>query len=136
MSTVDEQDLNAEAGQLLRHYLGWREKLLGGYVAIVAALAVGFVKYDGYLKIVRPGLAATGCFLTIVFWLLDRRNTELFDHCVDAGADLEARSALAGPLTRIRKKSKTITHRRVLGLWFALSGSAMLLITVLIWLWQ
>src|SRR4051812_30912639 len=107
MSTVDEKDLYAEAGQLLRHYLGWREKLLGGYVAIVAALALGVVKYDGYLKIVRPGLAAIGCFLTIIFWLLDRRNTELFDHCVDAGVGLEERLGRAGPFTRIKTKPKT-----------------------------
>ena len=60
MPKLDERDLYAEAGQLLRHYLSWREKLLAGYVAIVAALALGVVKYDGFLKIVRPGLAAVG----------------------------------------------------------------------------
>ena len=136
MPTVDEQNLYAEAGQLLRHYLGWREKLLGGYVAIVAALALAVVKYDGFLRIVRPGLVGVGCFLTLVFWLLDRRNTELFDHCVDAGVALEAKSGLAGPFTAIRQKPKTFTHRQVLGLWFALSGGSMLCIMILIWLWQ
>jgi hypothetical protein len=136
MPKLAEQDLYAEAGQLLRHYLSWREKLLAGYVAIVAALALGVVKYDGFLKIVKPGLAAVGFLLTLIFWQLDRRNTELFDRCVDAGAALEDQSALVGPFTAIRRKSNTFTHRQVLGWWFGSSAVGMLTITILLWLWQ
>lgn len=40
---VDDKDMYAEAGHLLRHCLSWREKLLSGYLALIAALALAFV---------------------------------------------------------------------------------------------
>src|SRR5262245_57105947 len=112
MALLDDKDVYAEAGQLLRHYLrlSWRDKLLGRYVAIVAGLAVAVAKYSGQYRTVRPGLAGSGVLITLLFWQLDRRNRELFDRCINAGVGQEGRVKVDGAFTAISKPSRTLTY--------------------------
>ena len=121
MVPLDEKDLYAQAGEMLRHYFSWREKLLAGYVAIVAALTVAVVNLPPRYSTLAPGIAVVGMFLTAIFWLLERRNRELFNRCVTAGARLEKRHQIVGTFTRLNKRAGTPTHSVVLDWLFGLA---------------
>lgn len=115
MTPLSPKDLYTEAGQQARYYLSWREKLLGGYFAVMAALAFAFGKM--WLTSFRsvaflvPLLAA---ILSVLFWLLDRRNRTLYEACITAGAQLEKDSHLHGPYRAIDVAPSVFTHSRVL----------------------
>ena len=130
---LDDKDMYSEAGQLLRHYLSWREKLLGGYVAVIAALAVAFVKAPADYKHLDPALSGLGMFLTIVFWLLERRNRELFNRCIDAGVAIEKRAKAPGAFAELSKKPATPTHSCVLDCFFGAATVALLSLAVALW---
>ena len=127
MPELDRKDAYAEAGQLLRHYLSWREKLLAGYIAVVAGLAIAFVNLPTAYRCLGSALAFLGAFLTVIFWLLDRRNTELFDACAEAGAGIETEDGVAGPFVAINEARGTTRHRNVLNVLF---GAAFLVLLV------
>jgi hypothetical protein len=133
MAHVTDSDLYTQAGELLRHYLSWREKLLGGYVAVIAALAVAFDKFPEQYKNRRPLLAVLGVILTAVFWLLERRNRELFNRCITAGVGLEKKASLAGAFTELDKKPSTPTHSTVLDGFFGLAMAALLVVAIALW---
>lgn len=95
MAALEEQDLYMQAGEMLRHYLTWREKLLGGYVVVIAGLAIAVAtKID--IPHFDSSMSALGALLTVAFWLLDYRNRSLFQTCLDAGAALERGASLQG----------------------------------------
>jgi hypothetical protein len=123
----------SEAGQMLRHYLSWREKLLGGYVAVIAAFAVAFVKAPADYKHLGPTLSALAMFLTVVFWLLERRNRELFNRCIDAGVAIEGRAHARGAFGELSKKPTTLTHSRVLDCLFATATVSLLFLALGLW---
>jgi uncharacterized protein (TIGR02246 family) len=118
---LEEKDLYAEAGEMLRHYLSWREKLLAGYVAIIAALTVAVVNLPPRYTSLAPAVAVVGMLLTAMFWLLERRNRELFNRCVTAGATLENEIRIVGTFTELNKNPETPTHSTVLDWFFGLA---------------
>ena len=128
MAQLDETILYEQTGELLRYYLTWREKLLGGYIAIIAALVVAFISTPEEYKNIRPWVVAVAFLLTVVFWLFERRNRELFNRCIDVGVALEKAAALVGAFTEINKKPTTATHSVVLDFFF---GSACFLLFIL-----
>ena len=89
MPIVDYQDLYKESGELLRHYLSWREKLLAGYFAVMAGLAIAVGAMQDQFKPIAVLVPLLASILSVVFLLLDLRNQELLDGCVDVGAALE-----------------------------------------------
>jgi hypothetical protein len=117
---------------LLRHYLGWREKLLGGYLAIIAALTVA-VWSSRESSYVGPALAILAMLLTVVFWRLEYRNRMLFQACVGAGASLEQSASLSGPFSAINEESSTPTHSYVLDFFFASAIVIQFVAAVLLW---
>ena len=62
MAQLDETILYEQTGELLRYYLTWREKLLGGYIAIIAALVVAFISTPEEYKNIRPWVVAVAFF--------------------------------------------------------------------------
>ncbi len=114
-------------------FLTWRQVLLVGYFAILAALALGFE----WAVIHAPDLAfacpLAGSFVSALFWALDFRNRELYEHASDVGAMIEAALGYADlgyygtyPKT---KKSK-LRHSRVLKTFYLASGAIMLIISI------
>jgi uncharacterized protein (TIGR02246 family) len=129
---LDDKDLYAEAGEMLRHYLSWREKLLAGYVAIIAALAVAFAKLPPQYSTLGPAVALMGMFLTAMFWLLERRNRALFNRCVTAGVTLEKRVPIVGTFTELNDEPATPTHSTVLDWFFGLAMCFLLVAAVVL----
>ena len=134
MPQVDEQDMYLQSAELLRHYLSWREKLFGGYLVVIAALAVAVNKVD-QPPFFRSAMALLGVALTVVFWLFERRIRELFLACLGAGAALEP-PTLVGPFKRLQALDGTLrvpTHSAVLGCFFALAIVALTAIAMYYW---
>ena len=76
------KDAYEEAGRNYRYYLGWRERLLAGYLALLAGLSVSlpwFLESAG-----RFGRAfvlvpfGTAGLVTLLICVLERRNRELY----------------------------------------------------------
>lgn len=134
VSAVDEKERYAQAGEMLRHYLSWREKLFGGYLAVVAGLAVAF-KQPNDPEEFRSAIAIVGVVVTIVFWLLERRNRALFYECVDAAAELEPETA-PGPLRKLAALDGTLlapTHSAVLSCFYALAIVGLIAVAIHSW---
>ncbi len=93
----------AEAGQNYRKFLDWREKIVGGYVAIVGALGVGYHQSDGHPGF-RAVLLCAGILTSLVFWILNVRNSKFIFVCVTAGKDLEKGGS------GVYKSMDTLTH--------------------------
>jgi hypothetical protein len=129
---LDSEQLYSEARALLRHYLRWREKLLGGYLALVAALAVAVWSSR---KTDRVGSAITlfAILLTLVSWLLERRNRALLFRCIDAGAALERDASLRGVFTEINQDAPRPTHSDVQDWLFGLAMVAPSILAVILW---
>jgi ketosteroid isomerase-like protein len=118
---LEKKDVYAQAGEMLRHYLSWREKLLAGYVAIIAALAVAVVKLPPQYSTLGPGVAVMGMALTAMFWLLERRNRALFNRCITAGMTLEKELTSVGTFTELYNEPAKPSHSAVLDWFFGLA---------------
>ena len=93
-SEVTSKDLSLDAtydqvGQNYRKFLDWREKIVGGYVAIVGGLGVGYHQSDGH-----PGFKAVllcaAVLVSLAFWVLNIRNSRFLVTCVRSGQKLES----------------------------------------------
>lgn len=84
------KDIYTEIGLNYRYFLTWRHSLFAGYLVVCAGLAVGaswcFKEAPGYLWLIP--LAAI--LLTAVFWMIERRNRDLYRTCLVRGAQCEA----------------------------------------------
>ena len=133
MATLEPKDLYSEAGELLRYYRSWREKLIAGYLAVIATLAVAF----GWSQVHAPrfgsAIAVLGLLLTVVFWLFQRRNRKLFLQCIKAGASLEKDASLKGAFTRLDGDPSRPTHGNVLDCLFGLAFIALCVVALLLW---
>ena len=94
---VTRADLYKEASETYRYFLEWRNKILAGYFAVLAALALAFgwiqthwtevsTQFRSDSDVILP-LAVI--LMSTVFWMLDFRNRDLFRMCQHACADLE-----------------------------------------------
>ncbi len=125
--------LYEENATQFRFFLTWRQVLLAGYFAIIAALALGFewaVLHSPDLTFACP---LAGACASILFWALDFRNRELYEHASDVGAMIEEALGFPGlgyygtyPKT---KKSKW-RHSRLLKTFYLACGAAMLIISI------
>jgi hypothetical protein len=87
---LQPKDLYAEICPTLRHYLGWRERLLVGYVAVIAGLAVAFAWMDTKYPLRSWFIPLVAAFVSVAFRFLDRRNRDIYRAVMHAGAALEA----------------------------------------------
>ncbi len=82
--------LYEENGSQFRFYLTWRQLLLAGYFAVIAALALGtkwaLERPEPHLIFLFPLI---GAGVSILFWALDYRNRELYGHSSAVGRAIE-----------------------------------------------
>lgn len=109
MQPVDEKSLYEESGELLRHYLSWREKLLAGYFAVMGGLGLAFGAMQGQFKPIAFLVPLLASVLSAMFLLLDLRNQELLNRCVDAGAALEPNTH-SGPHRQLNVTPEVLRH--------------------------
>ena len=112
-----------ETGINYRYFLGWRHKLLAGYLVAVAGLAVGFSWSLTHIETKQNSwiILILGSFISLVFWRLDYRNRDLYHACQSAGAKMEMKNGLIegqGIYTALVKSSSNLSHSVVLNIMF------------------
>lgn len=130
---IDEGKLYEEIGHTWRHFASWREKSFGGYLTVLAGLAIGFSQNTSAPA--RAAIFAAGILVSAVFWILDYRNAQFINACQRAAAPLEgtlgcyanlnqARFAAHDPLTyrlAINMLVGGVSAASVGGLWIHLA---------------
>lgn len=95
--SVELKDMYSEVGQAWRNFLGWREKIIAGYVTSIAAIATAIHVSEGD----QVGLLVSAVLVSGVFWIFDFRNRLLMGVCQQAGESIEeALRPNASPNTR------------------------------------
>ena len=136
------------AAELHRYFLSWRNQLLAGYFAVVAAIAVAY-----HWAYTQPHhsvawILIVGCFafaITLFFFLLEMRNRQLYRECQNVEQDIELTLKLAptqkapnanlGLYDRlITNTGQTFNHSNIMSLFFAgalISIIALVIVTLL-----
>jgi hypothetical protein len=113
------QEVYVEIGVNYRYFLTWRQRIFAGYLAVLGALSVA----GGWMLKDAPQFLwlfpVTGLLLTLVFWILERRNRELYGVCINRGAACEAGLGDMGVYSGIRQRPQRVTQSAALDLLFA-----------------
>ena len=91
-----------EVGRNYRKFLDWREKIVGGYVAVVGGLGFGYSRGDASINF-QAILLFAGMLTSFAFWVLNMRNSKFIVTCVRAGQKLEGG-------TGVYSEMGTLTH--------------------------
>jgi hypothetical protein len=102
---MDNQKLYEELGHIWRHFASWREKIFGGYLAVLIALGAGFSQTTSVR--IRAAIFAGAIVVSIVFWILDFRSSQLLNACQTAAASLEEQKGSYGTLCSLRFGPRT-----------------------------
>ena len=82
-----DSKLYEELAHIWQHFASWREKIFAGYVTVLAALGVAFSQNTSAR--IHVAVFAGAALVSIVFWILDFRNSQLLNACQNAAALLE-----------------------------------------------
>ena len=140
---VSDDEIYRQLAADYLHHLRWREKLFGGFLVLVGALALGF--YHTHKRDQRGEfwfqygwvLPVVGLVLSIAFFFLDRRCQEVLRDRRTVGEALEtqARRGLFDSVVRMGRDARLPTHTHVLQFLY-LAGAAgffLLLVTSVVW---
>jgi hypothetical protein len=97
---IEDEKLYEEIGRAWLYFDSWREKIFAGYLTVLAALALAFSK-DASLY-VRTAVFAFSIVVSVVFWILDFRTTELLNLCQAAGEQMAESKGFYGELNQRR----------------------------------
>ncbi|MDO8473437.1 MAG: hypothetical protein Q7T05_06430 [Dehalococcoidia bacterium] len=84
---MDENKIYQELALTWRHFASWREKVFAGFLAVLAALSVAFMRSPS--QALRIAIFAAAILVSLVFWLLDVRSSQLINACQLAAARFE-----------------------------------------------
>ena len=82
---ADLKDMYSEVGQAWRQFLDWREKIIAGYLTVIAAIATAIHVSASD----QPGLLLSAVLISVVFWIFDFRDRILLGVCQRAGESIE-----------------------------------------------
>jgi len=105
---MDNEKLYSEAGEAWRHLTSWREKIVAGYLTVLAGLGVAF----GWAPnpSFRSAILSGGIVVSLVFWVLDFRNRRLVGGCQVVLARLEDSNGCYAEIQRLRGEWTVLTH--------------------------
>jgi len=122
-TSLTAKDLYTELGVNYRYFLTWRQLIFGGYLTVIAALAAAsgwLLKEAGRFLWLA---AAAGLLLTAVFWIIERRNREIYRACVKSGAAYEVAIGNYGVYQTFDQPPKGLTQSFALDLLFLVSAA-------------
>ncbi|MBI2871197.1 MAG: hypothetical protein HYY14_05740 [Candidatus Omnitrophica bacterium] len=99
--------LYEELADIWRHFASWREKIFAGYVTVLAALGVAFSQNTS--APIRVAVFGGAALVSVVFWILDFRNSQLLNACQDAAALLEDQAGGYRALSSLRSDPNSKT---------------------------
>jgi len=140
MAQQKDTDIKFEGLKLLyernsdqfKYFLTWRQLMLAGYFAIIAALALGFKWALGDHTEALFAFPFAGAWVSVLFWALDRRNRELYTMVSRVGAGLEEKICpeAKGHFMAYSEKKARLGHGRILAVFYLGSGIVMLLLSI------
>ena len=115
-----------------KFFLTWRQLMLAGYFAIVAALSLAFkwaLENQVLALFVFP---LAGAWVSFLFWALDNRNRELYKLASDVGNKIEERMGLKGMghFGAYFLSESRLGHGRILAIFYLGSGIVMFLVAM------
>jgi hypothetical protein len=115
-----------------KYFLTWRQLMLAGYFAIIAALALGFKWALGDHTEALFAFPFAGAWISVLFWALDRRNRELYTMVSQVGAGLEEKiyPEAKGHFRAYSEKKARMGHGRILAVFYLGSGIVMFLFSI------
>ena len=84
------EDIYKEIGTNYRFFLNWRHGLLAGYLAVLAALSLGFSWIYTSAHYLLWIIFAIGIIISFLFWALEYRNRDLYRTCMNVGEKCES----------------------------------------------
>jgi len=135
---VSDDEMYRQLTEDYRHHLLWREKLFGGFLVLMGALALAF--YSTHLQVAQPPMPfgwvipLVGATLSCVFFLLDRRVRVVLIDRRAVGRAFEQRAIRRGlfdSISRLGLDAGWFPHSRVLSLLYG--SSAGLLFVIFLW---
>ena len=135
------KDVYAEIGTNYRFFKTWRERLLAGYLAVLAGLSIAYkwtqsAEVEQSTSQLRLELAVCGAglLITVVFWLLEFRNSDLFLDCLRSGKKCEEAANLPEETrvySRILSSRKCfVTQSRAMNLLFLLASVGIIAVAI------
>jgi hypothetical protein len=103
---INDDKLYEEIGRAWQQYTAWREKIFAGYLSVLAVLAFAFSK-DLSIP-VRAMVFASAFVVSVVFWILDCRTTELVNLCQAVGEGLADSRGFFAELNQRRFAKETL----------------------------
>lgn len=110
--SLSVKDVYGEIGTNYRYFLAWRHRLFAGYVAVLAGLSVAYWSV-GDDDAFRKAIIAASFVITVVFWILEYRNRDLYHACQNSGQACESDLPQdVGIYTRLTSNTDVL-HRRI-----------------------
>ena len=140
---VTDDEMYRQLGADYLHHLQWREKLFGGFLVLIGALALAF--YHTHKKDQQEELWSqfgwviplSGVALSLVFFFLERRCQEILRDRRRVGQAFEERTmrvGLFGSVVSVGRAARCVTHSRVLQILYLGSAAGFFVVCVLdIW---
>lgn len=79
---IERDERDKELGLTWRHFAAWKEKIFGGYLVVLAGL--GTTIFGATSPAWRLAIFVAAIVVSVVFWLLDFRTSQLLNACQDA----------------------------------------------------
>jgi hypothetical protein len=105
---LDAKAAYEEVGQNYRKFLDWRERIVGGYVAIIGGLGVGYHQSEASPRF-QSVLLCTATLTSFAFWLLNVRNSKFLSTCSIAGEKIESSGGVYSSMRSLAHRSR-LTH--------------------------
>jgi len=117
---------------MFQYLLTWRQVMLGGYFAIIAALAVGFQWAVGSHTDRLFVFPLAGAWVSAIFWALSHRNGQLYELMNNVGAGLEEKmgTGVKGHFGGFTGRDVKMGHGKTLAVFYMGSGVVLLLCSI------
>ena len=121
---IDEKDVYNQLSENYRYFLSWRQKILAGYFAILAALALGFSWVFKSMPLEAFIVPFAAAFMTWILKMLDKRNRDAYQDVIKAGGELESKINLTkedgGAYIKLQSNydRTDMTHSKVIDIMF------------------
>lgn len=112
-----------------KYFLTWRQLMLAGYFAIIAALSLAFRWALQKQVLVLFAFPLAGAWVSFLFWALDNRNRELYKLASNVGDKIEERMGLKGigHFGAYSLSETKMGHGKILAIFYLGSGVLLLL---------
>jgi len=131
------------ASELHRYFLSWRHQLFAGYLAVLAALAIAFNWAYNLQHHPRAWIGIVSIMaiaLSVLFWLLEFRNRQLYRSSQNIARNLEQQMGVAQEELQIknggvydeliRTTDRFLNHSSIMNMFFMCTIIFLILLTL------